>query len=105
MQAPMPEAMTKNLPEFDGGPVRTCRGCGARYLKKKLLRFGVGPSGILEVDDGKNLAGRGIYCCPRVECLALLARKKGKLRKDLRVEKIDCSLIEYLVDEYRSDDC
>lgn len=92
---------TERLPELVDGPMRTCLGCGNRFLKQKLLRFGVGPDGFIKVDAKKNLFGRGAYCCPRSRCLTDFAKKKGKILKVLRVKKVDCGSIEHLVGEYR----
>jgi len=100
-RSPAVAIKVERLPELADRPVRTCLGCGNRFLKQKMLRFGVGPDGFLEVDAGKKLSGRGAYCCPRSRCLADLAKKRGKLLKVLRIKKVDCGSIERLVDEYR----
>jgi predicted RNA-binding protein YlxR (DUF448 family) len=64
-------------------PIRTCLGCGLRRPKKELVRIVV-IDGILMVDVGKTLPGRGAYLCPRGECVNRLLKKKGRLSYSLR---------------------
>lgn len=63
-------------------PVRTCRGCGRQGVKTTLIRMGV-VAGALVEDQGKQLPGKGIYCCEQQECRARMAKK---LRKVLRLD-------------------
>jgi hypothetical protein len=94
----------RRLPERAGGPVRACLGCGEKLSKRELLRFGADRTGRLELDPKKNLPGRGVYCCPRSDCLARLAKRKGRISKALRIDKVDSGLVERLVGEFKSDD-
>ncbi len=48
-------------------PIRTCVGCGRKAPQRELLRF-VAPAGVLELDSGRRLRGRGAYTCPRPSC-------------------------------------
>ena len=48
-------------------PIRTCVGCGRKAPQRELLRFAA-PTGVLELDDGRRLAGRGAYTCRRPSC-------------------------------------
>ena len=96
--------MTRTLlPEQADGPVRTCLGCGAKLLKKKMLRFVADRDGLVMVDQQKCLPGRGAYCCSDYKCLAIFIKKKGRLLRALRITKIDCSSVLRLVDECRLD--
>ena len=49
----------------DGGPVRTCAGCGRRAPQPELLRFAA-VDGVLT--PGRALPGRGAYTCRRLDC-------------------------------------
>ena len=95
--------MRKLLPEQAEGPVRTCLGCGAKLLKKKLLRFVADRNGLVVLDQQNRLPGRGAYCCSDYKCLTVFVKKKGKLLRALRMTKIDCSSVLRLVDECRLD--
>jgi len=94
----------RRLTERAEGPVRTCLACRGRFLQKELLRFGVAGTGQVEIDPGKKLPGRGVYCCRRAACLKLFVKRKGKILKALRIGKADCGLVERLIDECRLDD-
>jgi uncharacterized protein len=47
--------------------IRTCVGCGRKAPQRELLRF-VAPAGVLELDGGRRLPGRGAYTCRRPSC-------------------------------------
>lgn len=62
--------MTKHRPQ------RSCLGCGATREKGELLRFVLGPAGLLTPDLKGKLPGRGAYVCPQRSCLGLAVKKK-----------------------------
>ena len=57
-------------------PQRSCLGCGSTRDKGDLLRFVLGPDGVLTPDLKGKLPGRGAYTCPSPDCLGLAVRKK-----------------------------
>lgn len=89
-------------PDRAKGPVRTCLGCGRKHLKESLLLFVAEQGGLLPVVGKRTLPGRGVYCCAEHRCLEGFAKKKGKILRGLRISKIDCSVVNSLVEEYRS---
>jgi uncharacterized protein len=48
-------------------PERTCVGCGRKAPQQELVRF-TAPTGVLELDSGRRLPGRGAYTCKRPSC-------------------------------------
>jgi uncharacterized protein len=48
-------------------PTRTCVGCGRKAPQQELVRFAA-PAGVLELDCGRGLPGRGAYTCRRPSC-------------------------------------
>jgi predicted RNA-binding protein YlxR (DUF448 family) len=48
-------------------PERTCVGCGRKAPQQELVRF-TAPAGVLELDSGRRLPGRGAYTCKRPSC-------------------------------------
>jgi uncharacterized protein len=64
-------------------PIRTCLGCGQQRPQKELVRIVVF-DGILMVDAGGRLPGRGAYLCPGRECVSRLLKKRGRLSYSLR---------------------
>ena len=58
-------------------PMRQCMGCRERKAKKELLRVVRGTDGVVSLDFGGKLNGRGAYICPDPECL------KKRRRQDL----------------------
>jgi predicted RNA-binding protein YlxR (DUF448 family) len=48
-------------------PERTCVGCGRKAPQQELVRF-TAPTGVLELDAGRGLPGRGAYTCRRPSC-------------------------------------
>lgn len=57
-------------------PQRSCLGCGAVREKGDLLRFVLGPQGVLTADLKGKLPGRGAYTCQDPDCLRQAVRKK-----------------------------
>ena len=66
------------------GPVRTCVGCGLRDRQSRLIRFGLAPSGHLQVIAG-GLSGRGAYVHFGEHCIGAMKSTK-LLRRSLRAE-------------------
>ncbi len=62
-------------------PERTCRGCGRKGPQSTLVRLGVAAGALVE-DQGKQLPGKGLYCCAQQECRARMTKK---IRKALRL--------------------
>ena len=50
-------------------PQRQCMGCRERKAKKELIRVVRGTDGVVSLDFGGKLNGRGAYICPDPECL------------------------------------
>lgn len=90
-------------PDVSGFPLRTCLGCGGKKVKQELFRFGVNGAGEIVLDQNNRLSGRGAYCCLGKECLESLVRKKGKLARAFRTEKVDCGSIQQLADSFRQE--
>jgi len=66
-------------------PQRTCVGCRAVLPKKELVRIVRDPEGEVDVDFTSKKSGRGVYVCPKRECLDS-AVKAGRLKAGLEVE-------------------
>lgn len=64
-------------------PLRTCIGCRQTRLQKELIRICIRKSGELELDLEKSKPGRGVYICPRQECVDK-GLKKEKLEHSLK---------------------
>ena len=67
-------------------PFRMCCVCRIQALKITLNRF------VLEkdkpiLDEYKNKAGRGAYCCNNKKCLAAFLSQQKRWEKALKVEK------------------
>ena len=88
-------------PDVPEMPLRTCLGCGSKRVKQELLRFAVNGSGEVVLDQHNRQSGRGAYCCPDKSCLDGLTRKKGKLARAFRTEKVDCGSVQQQVDSFR----
>ena len=58
-------------------PQRQCMGCRERKAKKELLRVVRGTDGVVSLDFGGKLNGRGAYVCPRLECLKKAQKSKA----------------------------
>ena len=65
-------------------PMRKCTGCGEMKPKKELLRAVRSPEGVVSLDFGGKLNGRGAYLCPNPECLKK-AEKSKALERSLEV--------------------
>ena len=65
-------------------PQRQCMGCRERKAKKEMLRVVRGTDGVVSLDFGGKLNGRGAYICPNPECLKK-AQKAKFLERSLEV--------------------
>ncbi len=65
-------------------PQRQCMGCRERKAKKELIRVVRGTDGVVSLDFGGKLNGRGAYLCPDPECLKK-ARRAKSLERSLEV--------------------
>ena len=66
-------------------PMRQCMGCRERKAKRELLRVVRGTDGVVSLDFGGKLNGRGAYVCPDPECLKK-AQKTRSLERCLEAE-------------------
>ena len=66
-------------------PQRQCMGCRERKAKKEMIRVVRGTDGVVSLDFGGKLNGRGAYVCPDLECLKK-AQKSKALERSLEVE-------------------
>ncbi|WP_394942318.1 YlxR family protein [Psychromicrobium sp. YIM B11713] len=57
--------------------MRTCVGCRRRDFQQKLLRVVKTPTGLLEADLGRRMAGRGAWLHPDQDCLTLALKRHG----------------------------
>ena len=58
-------------------PQRQCMGCRERKPKKELIRIVRTPDGVVTLDFGGKMNGRGAYICPDPECLKKAIRSKA----------------------------
>ncbi len=65
-------------------PQRQCMGCHERKAKRELIRVVRGTDGVVSLDFGGKLNGRGAYLCPDAECLKK-AQKSKSLERSLEV--------------------
>jgi len=65
-------------------PQRQCMGCRERKAKKEMIRVVRGTDGVVTLDFGGKLNGRGAYICPDPECLKK-AQKSKSLERSLEV--------------------
>ena len=65
-------------------PQRQCMGCRERKAKRELIRVVRGTDGIVSLDFGGKLNGRGAYICPDPACLQK-AQKAKSLERSLEV--------------------
>lgn len=63
-------------------PERMCAGCMEHKPKKELIRVVRTPEGEIKVDATLKCSGRGVYICPRKECLTR-ARKAKRFERSL----------------------
>ena len=66
-------------------PQRQCMGCRERKPKRDMIRIVRGTDGIVSLDFGGKMNGRGAYLCPNPECLKKAIRSKA-LERSLEVE-------------------
>ena len=66
-------------------PQRQCMGCRERKPKRELIRVVRTPEGVVNLDFGGKMNGRGAYVCPDAECLKKAIRSKA-LERSLEVE-------------------
>ena len=57
-------------------PERRCVGCGEHVPKPALSRIVRKPDGEIVLDRTGKVAGRGVYLCPSVGCLAKARKAK-----------------------------
>ena len=65
-------------------PMRQCMGCRERKTKKEMLRVVRGTDGVVSLDFGGKLNGRGAYICPNPERLKK-AQKAKSMERSLEV--------------------
>jgi len=65
-------------------PQRQCMGCRERKAKRELIRVVRGTDGVVSLDFGGKMNGRGAYICPDAECLKK-AQKAKSLERSLEV--------------------
>ena len=66
-------------------PQRQCMGCRERKAKREMIRVVRGTDGIVCLDFGGKMNGRGAYICPNPDCLKKAQRSKS-LERSLEVE-------------------
>lgn len=66
-------------------PQRQCMGCRERKPKRDMIRVVRMTDGMVNLDFGGKMNGRGAYVCPDVECLKK-ARKSRALERCLETE-------------------
>ena len=66
-------------------PQRQCMGCRERKAKRDMIRVVRGTDGVVSLDFGGKMNGRGAYICPNPECLTKARRSKA-LERSLEVE-------------------
>ena len=65
-------------------PQRQCMGCRERKPKRDMIRVVRTPEGVVSLDFGGKMNGRGAYICPDPECLKKV-RKSKALDRSLEV--------------------
>lgn len=63
-------------------PQRMCVGCREMKPKKELMRVVKSAQGVISLDPGGKMPGRGAYLCTNAECLKK-ARKQRSLSRAL----------------------
>ena len=58
-------------------PQRQCMGCRERKAKRDMIRVVRGTDGVVSLDFGGKMNGRGAYICPDMECLKKAIRSKA----------------------------
>ena len=65
-------------------PQRQCMGCRERKPKRDMIRIVRTPEGVVTLDFGGKMNGRGAYICPNPECLRKVQKSKA-LERSLEV--------------------
>ena len=65
-------------------PQRQCMGCRERKPKRDMIRIVRTPEGVVSLDFGGKMNGRGAYICPETECLNKVQKSKA-LERSLEV--------------------
>ena len=65
-------------------PQRQCMGCRERKPKRDMIRIVRTPEGVVTLDFGGKMNGRGAYICPEAECLKKVQKSKA-LERSLEV--------------------
>ncbi|MBQ4642094.1 MAG: YlxR family protein [Oscillospiraceae bacterium] len=65
-------------------PQRQCMGCRERKAKREMIRVVRGTDGVVSLDFGGKLNGRGAYLCPNPDCLKKAIKAKS-LERSLEV--------------------
>ena len=65
-------------------PQRQCMGCRERKPKRDMIRIVRTPEGVVSLDFGGKMNGRGAYICPMADCLKKAQRSKS-LERSLEV--------------------
>ncbi len=63
-------------------PMRRCVGCMESKPKRELIRIVYTGEGQLIVDSTGKVNGRGVYLCPKADCIAN-ARKRNAIARGL----------------------
>ena len=58
-------------------PQRQCMGCRERKPKREMIRIVPGTDGVVRLDFGGKMNGRGAYICPNPECLKKVQKPKA----------------------------
>ena len=58
-------------------PQRQCMGCRERKPKRDMIRIVRTPEGVVSLDFGGKMNGRGAYICPDSECLKRVQKSKA----------------------------
>ena len=58
-------------------PQRQCMGCRERKPKRDMIRIVRTPEGVVTLDFGGKMNGRGAYICPQMECLKKVQKSKA----------------------------
>ena len=69
-------------------PQRQCMGCRERKPKRDMIRIVRTPEGVVSLDFGGKMNGRGAYICPNAECLRKVQKSKA-LDRSLEVTSPD----------------
>ena len=65
-------------------PMRQCMGCRERKANRELIRVVRGTDGVVSLDFGGKMNGRGAYICPNPDCLKKVQKSKA-LERSLEV--------------------